>query len=232
MDVALRKRPVWLQLTGRQFAFVGSILALLLVAAWVVVLRPWEENVLDRYQVRLPTSVPVGLLPLDSGGPLRQARPKAGTGLWNRKDWCVESRDPCVVLWQGAWELDIQTEGKTPFQVDGVTGWLWRLDRDVFVEDPTVIAGDEWLQGNSLKQALAERFDSLPKAIGRAYLYFDAAGSRHGEFGRLSGPALAIQWNKDKQHYLLIGERRAPITEDVLRTMADSLVAKEEPSSR
>lgn len=246
LAVKYRGNRGWLQLTGRQYLFIGSILALILVGVWVVLLRPWEESVLDRYKVHVPTDMPAWLIPLESGYPKPSA--KLGTGPWTHQDWCTlpnatdvpleevrtavaQARNRqtfmaalvCVSLWQAPWEMDAQTNGRAPIQVGGVTGWAWRLEPGDFIEDPNAIAGEEWVQG-SLTLALAQRFKSLPDAIGRAYLYFDAAGTRHGEFGRLAGPALAIQWNKDRQHYLLMSEDRTPITGEVLRAMADSLV--------
>jgi hypothetical protein len=108
-----------------------------------------------------------------------------------------------VVLAEVPKELDIDKAGKVPISVDGVQKWLWHLrPQDLLPhEDPSQ--------------------DVIDVRLGReVYTYI-----RHyripGHF--LSGPAIAILWNENGIHYILVAQDRAPMDEQVLLRMANSM---------
>lgn len=121
-----------------------------------------------------------------------------------------------ISLGQVDYPLDVDMGGqRTPIEVDNVQGWFTRLGPDEFVEpeddDESRAMWQEW------------RFDRTFYAL--------IAGERRpwSIISRLSGPAIALQWNRDGRHYVLIAQDIAPMSKEELLKMANSLAPSEWP---
>ena len=115
----------------------------------------------------------------------------------------------CVFIGQTPWELFPQFESMRPVTVDGVSGFVGELSEDVLsgradLYEPLRFHPDDGLQNDHR-------------------LYREIAWLRGPERQLLGGPATVVWWNKDGIHYVIIGQSKPPITEDVLLRMANSL---------
>ena len=104
---------------------------------------------------------------------------------------------------------------RTPVEVDSVQGWFTRLGPDELFEpedeEESRVMWQEW------------RFD-------RTLLYANSYGSQAGDIiSRLSGPAIALQWNRDGRHYVLIAQDIEPMNKDEMLKMANSMAPSEWP---
>jgi hypothetical protein len=117
-------------------------------------------------------------------------------------------------------EMEVDLGGiKDEVFVDGVAAIVSRLEPDDFVSP----------RGLGEHSQDHERWDPVEGQSGQT-LYNEIYRLRSPYSGRgglvgnvLSGEALAIQWNKDGRHYILIGKKKGPITLDVLVNMAKSV---------
>ena len=112
-------------------------------------------------------------------------------------------------------EMDMDMGGeRTPIEVDGVQGWLTRLGPDEFVKPK----GREEI----LAQLREWKFDRK--------IYISISSERAGgPTNRLLGRAMALQWNRDGVHYVLIAQDKDPMNKDELLKMANSMAPSEWP---
>ena len=121
-----------------------------------------------------------------------------------------------ISLGQVDYQLDVDMGGqRTPVEVDGVQGWFTRLGPDELFEpedeEESSVMWQEW------------RFD-------RTFYMLIAGERRPGSIiSRLSGPAIALQWNRDGRHYVLIAQDIEPMNKDELLKMANSMAPSEWP---
>lgn len=125
-----------------------------------------------------------------------------------------------VLFGQYGSELPIDARGKQRVQVDGVEGLLWRLEPD------------EWRDADSNPYAedKPERDTlGLGNRLYRRVLEQRRTWESRGEprEGVIVGLAIAIQWNRDGVHYVLIGQDKGPMTEEALLQLANSLALTE-----
>ena len=117
----------------------------------------------------------------------------------------------CVFIGQTPWELFPQFESMRPVTVDGVSGFVGELSEDV-------------LSGRAEPYGLLGfQPDDDPQNRQIQMLYMQISRLRGPEGQLLGGPATVVWWNKDGIHYVIIGQSKPPITEDVLLRMANSL---------
>jgi hypothetical protein len=160
----------------------------------------------------------------------------------NRNSGQVPLFFTCVKLYAMAGSLDIAQAGKTSIIVDGVRGWLWKLG-------PTDMGFPETIYG-SLSEEETHRVVFPPVEVfhgalttsstreeffQEAWIYLAAYSARlegipimRGQFSTclknvLAGDAVALQWNRNGMHYLLIGQEEGRITQDILIRMANSM---------
>ena len=107
-------------------------------------------------------------------------------------------------------EMDLGGQ-REPVTVDGVQGWLTHLGPEDFVP-PT--------QGSFYEFTNDWRYDRT--------VYRKALKYRVSALG-IWGPALALQWNREGTHYLMMVQSREPMTAELLLQMADSMAPGEFP---
>ncbi len=237
-DVALPERTLDIE----YIIGIGAVAFILVLGMMAFGVSPWDSPGV-RFVARAPVTVPEWLVSVTGPTPrsywhdtlyaqqtwctVQEARSISVQGVKERVASLVNTTDNdtfiCVKYWQTPYTLDIATERKTPVTVDGVQGWTWRMSTEDFAfqsgKTATLLDNDPAV----LRPALAEKFASPRDAYRRAGMYYKL----HEERGRrsvLHGPAIMLQWNKGGQHFVLIGQHRWPVTEDLLLEMADSLV--------
>ena len=159
--------------------------------------------------------------------------------------WRWEGRDPTdsdstgyaspgFMMVQVGWEFDLDMgRERVPVEVDGVQGWLTRLSSDDFYPptdgSPIFTAMSNWpdsARGESgYVGVLSEREIHAPtEQPPRPAEFFDSL---------LWGPAIALQWNRDGVHHLLIAQDIEPMNEDELFRIANSMAPSDSltPSS-
>jgi hypothetical protein len=109
-------------------------------------------------------------------------------------------------------ELDLGGS-RVPVQVDGVEGWLWRLG-----------TGDFTPPWDSNEFEKLQREWKRDKTIYIVLLEY----RRAPDLGPLGGVALALQWNKNGNHFLLVAQDKEPMSDDTLQRIANSLVPLKE----
>ena len=121
-----------------------------------------------------------------------------------------------ISLGQVDYPLDVDMGGqRTPVEVDSVQGWFTRLGPDEFVfpedDEESSAMWREW------------RFD-------RTFYALIAMDRQHGYISsKLLGPAIALQWNRDGRHYVLIAQDIEPMNKEELLKMANSMAPSEWP---
>lgn len=208
-------RTIYIILLVAAIAFVG-------VSAGMCYLLSHDSGVTSRFKagLRLPQSVPEWLV---------RSSGDYSSELWVRRD----QRLPYLVLyWEmcqdkslppmgyslsvayGEMEMDLGSQDKTSIDVDGVQGWLWRLGSQDFVRPESSEAYSALTQDWTYDR----------------HIYESILGSRSRYLGPVTGPAIALQWNRDGLHYLLFANDREPMTEDVLLWIANSMAPSKYPS--
>ena len=158
--------------------------------------------------------------------------------------WSWEGRDranldsgsyarPGVMMVQVGSEFDLDMGGeRAPVEVDGAPGWFTRLSSEDF-HPPT--------DGSPIFTAMR----NLPESARGESGYVGVLSERNTPpdptpQGRavvsdnlLWGPAIALQWNREGVHHLLIAQDIEPMNEDELFKMANSMVPSDSltPSS-
>ncbi len=130
----------------------------------------------------------------------------------------VEGSDnlACVFVGQTDEEFHPKFSSTRLAVVDGINDGISELGEDVLSE----VVGDARTSGE-LSNFLGLDPDDDPWS--RTRLYRDIADLRSPERQLLEGPAIAVWWNKDGIHYVIVGQSRPPITEAILLRMANSL---------
>ncbi len=109
-------------------------------------------------------------------------------------------------------ELEVDLGGqRNPVTVDGVQGWFTRLGPDDFTP---------------LNQATVEEGTS---GFGLGIYGLISAKRRQGGIKGIEGEAIALQWNKEGIHYLLIAQDIEPMNEKELLKIANSMASSELP---
>ena len=121
-----------------------------------------------------------------------------------------------IHIGQVDYPLDVDMGGqRTPVEVDGVQGWFTRLGPDEFVfpedDEESRVMWQEWRFDRSMYSLIA--MDRQPGYIS----------------SRLSGPAIALQWNRDGRHYVLIAQDIEPMNKEELLKIANSMAPAEYP---
>ena len=158
--------------------------------------------------------------------------------------WSWEGRDranldsgsyarPGVMMVQVGSEFDLDMGGeRAPVEVDGAPGWFTRLSSEDF-HPPT--------DGSPIFTAMR----NLPERARGESGYVGVLSERNtppdptpqGRAGvsdyLLWGPAIALQWNREGVHHLLIAQDIEPMNEDELFKMANSMAPSDSltPSS-
>ena len=121
--------------------------------------------------------------------------------------------DPLSVwLSQVDTELEMDIGGvREPMEMDGVQGWLTHLG------PADLVRPDD---GQARFRLMQEwRYDRR--------IYLSVSNARVYQPSSLWGDAIALQWNRDGIHYLLIAQNALPITLDELLKMANSMAPAE-----
>ncbi len=210
-----RARTVYLILLGCAVAFVLAVTAL-----WRCVESdsPTVARFKDAY--RFPEYLPAWMG--YSGGEYWNV-------LWEKRDLMLpylvfhwkNCQDPRiegsgVMLGLAYGELDIDLGApRTAVDVDGTTGWLTQLSGQVFA---AVYDKEEYYR-------VTEGWDYDRKVY--SWLLFERGYALQSGIG---GAALALQWNKDGIHHLLVANTTEPMTEEILFQIANSLSPAPFPS--
>lgn len=115
-------------------------------------------------------------------------------------------------------EMDLEGQSRTAVEVDGVQGWLSRLDYLDFVEPNRDDPGYE-------DYRLLRREWEYDRRIYSRLIY----GRRDFLLDPFAGPAIALQWNRDGYHYLLFAKDKEPLTAQVLMDIANSMAPSPYP---
>ncbi len=118
---------------------------------------------------------------------------------------------PNAILGEFPGELAITADQREPVDVDGVQGWLWHLSLDDLA--PPRMEGEHTMYA----RLRGFRRQSSPAKLENGSYTPPSSG------GLISGSAIAIQWNRDGVHYVLIAQDFEPMSEDILLSMANSL---------
>ena len=131
---------------------------------------------------------------------------------------------PGVMMVQVGWEFDLDMGGeREPVEVDGVQGWLTRLSSEDF-HPPT--------DGSPIFTVMRNWPDGARGESGYVGVLFErnSPGPREVPPGMvvvsdylLWGQAIALQWNREGVHHLLIAQDIEPMNEDELFKMANSM---------
>ena len=113
-------------------------------------------------------------------------------------------------------ELDVDMGGqRTAIEVDGVQGWFTRLGPDDFLRlEDRDKAREQWLEW---------RFERS------VYTYIKGDRWLEDPPGKLRGEAIALQWNRDGVHYVLIAQDKDPMNKEELLKIANSMAPSEYP---
>ena len=115
-------------------------------------------------------------------------------------------------------EMDMDGQSRTAVEVDGVQGWLSRLDILDFVEpnrdDPSY---EDY-------RALRREWE-YDRRIYSRLIY----GRRDFLMDPSAGPAIALQWNREGFHYLLFAKDKEPLNAEVLMRIANSMAPSPYP---
>ena len=172
---------------------------------------------------RFPESVPDHLG--RAGGAYANAgRLEAGEQLpYVKFNWevCADNADPKAALFLSVAQehqlVDLEGQSRTAVEVDGVEGWLSRLDAQDFVAP-------------GRDHPDYEGYRELPLIWGYdRYVYYSLLGSRRHLQGNRAGPAIALQWNREGIHYLLFATDREPFSPEVLMRIANSMAPSPYP---
>ncbi len=137
-------------------------------------------------------------------------------------DVCVDTDDPrarlSLSIAMEHQEVDLGGQSRTAVHVDGVQGWLTRLDILDFVEpnrdDPEY---EEYRTRN-----VEWEYD---RGIYNRLIY----GRRDFLLSPSAGPAIALQWNRDGYHYLIFAKDKEPLNAEVLMDIANSMAPSPYP---
>ena len=131
---------------------------------------------------------------------------------------------PGVMMVQVGWEFDLDMGGdRASVEVDGVQGWFTRLSSEDF-HPPT--------DGSPIFTVMRNWPDSARGESGYVGVLFErnSPGPREVPPGMvvvsdylLWGQAIALQWNREGVHHLLIAQDIEPMNEDELLKMANSM---------
>ena len=114
-------------------------------------------------------------------------------------------------------ELDVDMGGqRTAIEVDGVQGWFTRLRPDDFLRlEDRDKAREQWLEW---------RFERS------VYTYIKRSrGPEDSPGNKLRGEAIALQWNREGIHYVLIAQDKDPMNKEELLKTANSMAPSEWP---
>ena len=115
-------------------------------------------------------------------------------------------------------EMDLEGQSRTAVEVDGVQGWLSRLD----ILDFVLPNRDDLSYKDYMALRMEWDYDR--------HIYSQLIRARR-EFlsDPLAGPAIALQWNREGFHYLLFAEDREPLNAEVLMRIANSMAPSPYP---
>lgn len=138
-------------------------------------------------------------------------------------EWPAGSEPQGVVFGAIAREMEMDLGGvREPVDVDGARGWFWRLDESDFL--PPANHDLELTEAKELSRAglLRERLMYIDEI--RHIRAYDGAHTRIPFRGHLlSGRAIALQWNREGIHYIVIAKDKPPMSREALFAMADSM---------
>ena len=191
---------------------------------YYIVTREAESVTRFKEGFRFPESVP-DWLGRSGGNYANAGNVKAGEQLpyvtfyW---DVCADSGDPKARLSLSMalehQEMDLEGQSRTAVEVDGVQGWLSRLDILDFVEPNRDDPGYEDYR------ALLREWE-YDRNIYFRLIY----GRRDFLLNPLAGPAIALQWNREGYHYLIFAKDKEPLNAEVLMRIANSMAPSPYP---
>ena len=177
---------------------------------WHVLYKPSPmDSLMER--ARLPQYDPKGHHRLEYANRPIEASLRLGLNLpWATMKWYGPGN---IWLSMVETELEVDMGGvREPVEVDGVRGWLTRLG-----------TGDFWeLEETEVRDAQYRewRYDRT--------IYTSLLVARRDGSGPW-GDAIALQWNRDDIHYLLVAQDWKPTAQDELLKMANSMEREDLP---
>ena len=203
-----------------------------MVVVWIT--GCFESNAQQEFRdrLRLPQYIPEYL---DLSAVSEESFAGANDSVKPGAQWSWEGRDPTdsdstdyaspgAMMVQVGWEFDLDMGGeRESAEVDGVQGWFTRLSSEDFYPptdgSPLFSVKENWPEGAGGESGyigvLFEREIHPPRESPPGGAVFSDS--------LLWGPAIALQWNRDGVHHLLIAQDIEPMNEDELLKMANSM---------